>query len=181
MGTTVLDTQANTAGTLKYDDYSWQVVIKRITGQSLWGTCFDESDLPIPGTETPAHQSTHARRLTEKLQVKILPSWVVRSFLDPIIVTQQKRNCWKLDHDNTRAGSIRVVYVKMGRSTKRIATAATTSIIEALGVSSTATKDEKAGGTYVVGGYAIYASRGKKSVRLRTGASAILPFYGHQQ
>jgi hypothetical protein len=65
----------------------------------------------------------------------------------------------------------------MGRSTKLIAAAATTSIIEALGVFSTATKDEKAGGTYVVGGYgAIYATRATKSVRLQTGESVILPF-----
>jgi hypothetical protein len=102
---------------------------------------------------------------------------VVESFLDPIFVTQKKRNCWEIDHDNARAGAIRVLYVKMERSTKLIATSATTSIIEALGVSSTATKDEKAGGTYVVGGYgAIYATWATKSVRLQTGESVIIHF-----
>jgi hypothetical protein len=41
----------------------------------------------------------------------------------------------------------------MDATTKSIATAATTEVIEVLGVPSTATNDEKAGGSYVVGGY----------------------------
>ena len=165
------------ANSLKYDDYSRQVSITSMTGKTLWGTCFDDRDLPIPGTETPAHPSKHARRSSDKLPVKVLPCWVVRSYLDPIEVTQEKGNCWKIDHDNTNAGAIRVLYVKMDPTTKSIATAATTEVIEVLGVPSTATNDEKAGGSYVVGGYgAIYATRSTKSVILPTGESVIIPF-----
>jgi hypothetical protein len=97
---TELETQTNTAGTLYYDDFSRQVFIKSMTGQTLWGTCFDKSDRPVQGTETPAHPSTHARRSSDKLQVKVLPSWVVESSLDPIFVTRKKRHCWEIDHDN---------------------------------------------------------------------------------
>ena len=113
--------QTTEANILKYDDYSRQVYIKNVAGETLWGTCFDDSDLSIPGTETPAHSSTHARRLPDKLPVKVLPSWVVRSYLDPIFVTQKKRNCWEIDHDNHNAGAIRVLNVKMDECTKTIA------------------------------------------------------------